>query len=177
MIWLLCTRQMNLAFAKATKWWEKGLQPNMREVESAQDLVDSLTNAGDNLVIVDFFSPGCGGCRALHPKVKIRADEVVQLQLTLHEISAVLKIFYMYFFAQICQIAEQNPDVLFLQVNYEEHKSMCYSLHVHVLPFFRFYRGAQGRVSSFSCTNATVSSSPNYVSATKTPIHSSGLMC
>lgn len=34
---------------------------------------------------------------------------------------------------------------------------MCYSLNVHVLPFFRFYRGAQGRVCSFSCTNATVS--------------------
>uniref|UniRef100_A0A0E0KD75 Thioredoxin domain-containing protein n=1 Tax=Oryza punctata TaxID=4537 RepID=A0A0E0KD75_ORYPU len=81
---LVAPVQMNLAFAKATKWWEKGLQPNMREVESAQDLVDSLTNAGDKLVIVDFFSPGCGGCRALHPK--------------------------------ICQIAEQNPDVLFLQV-------------------------------------------------------------
>uniref|UniRef100_A0A0D9VTJ8 Thioredoxin domain-containing protein n=1 Tax=Leersia perrieri TaxID=77586 RepID=A0A0D9VTJ8_9ORYZ len=120
---LVAPVQMNLAFPKATKWWEKGLQPNMREVESAQDLVDSLTNAGDKLVVVDFFSPGCGGCRALHPK--------------------------------ICQIAEQNPDVLFLQVNYEEHKSMCYSLHVHVLPFFRFYRGAQGRLCSFSCTNAT----------------------
>ncbi|VAH90529.1 thioredoxin-like 1-2, chloroplastic [Triticum urartu] len=116
--------QMNLAFAKSTKWWEKGLQPNMREIESAQDLVDSLANAGDRLVVVDFFSPGCGGCRALHPK--------------------------------ICQFAEQNPDVLFLQVNYEEHKSMCYSLHVHVLPFFRFYRGAQGRLCSFSCTNATI---------------------
>jgi hypothetical protein len=50
-----------------------------------------------------------------------------------------------------------NPDVQFLQVNYEEHKSMCYSLNVHVLPFFRFYRGAHGRVCSFSCTNATVS--------------------
>lgn len=50
-----------------------------------------------------------------------------------------------------------NPDVEFLSVNYEEHKSMCYSLNVHVLPFFRFYRGAQGRVCSFSCTNATVS--------------------
>jgi thiol-disulfide isomerase/thioredoxin len=62
--------QMNLAFAKSTKWWEKGMQPNMREIESAQDLVDSLANAGDRLVIVDFFSPGCGGCRALHPKVK-----------------------------------------------------------------------------------------------------------
>lgn len=58
---------------------------------------------------------------------------------------------------QICQLAEMNPDVQFLQVNYEEHKSMCYSLNVHVLPFFRFYRGAHGRVCSFSCTNATVS--------------------
>ncbi|XP_062211118.1 thioredoxin-like 1-2, chloroplastic [Phragmites australis] len=116
--------QMNFAIGKAMRWWEKGLQPNMREIESAEDLVDSLTNAGDRLVIVDFFSPGCGGCRALHPK--------------------------------ICQFAEQNPDVLFLQVNYEEHKSMCYSLHVHVLPFFRFYRGAQGRLCSFSCTNATI---------------------
>jgi hypothetical protein len=60
---------------------------------------------------------------------------------------------------QVAQFAEKNPDVVFLQVNYETHKSMCYSLHVHVLPFFRFYRGAQGRVSSFSCTNATVISS------------------
>ncbi|KAG8099064.1 hypothetical protein GUJ93_ZPchr0013g34474 [Zizania palustris] len=117
-------RQMNLTIGKAMRWWEKGVQPNMREIESAQDLADSLLNAGDKLVVVDFFSPGCGGCRALHPK--------------------------------IAQFAEKNPEVIFLQVNYELHKSMCYSLHVHVLPFFRFYRGAQGRVSSFSCTNATI---------------------
>ncbi|GMI84614.1 atypical CYS HIS rich thioredoxin 4 [Hibiscus trionum] len=110
--------------SRGQKWWEKGLQSNMKEVTSAQDLVDSLLNAGDKLVVVDFFSPGCGGCKALHPK--------------------------------ICQFAEMNPDVQFLQVNYEEHKSMCYSLNVHVLPFFRFYRGAQGRVCSFSCTNATI---------------------
>lgn len=116
--------QMTLRLGKVQKWWEKGLQPNMREVTSAEDLVDSLLNAGDKLVIVDFFSPGCGGCKALHPK--------------------------------ICQLAEMNPDVQFLHVNYEEHKSMCYSLNVHVLPFFRFYRGAHGRLCSFSCTNATI---------------------
>ncbi|XP_022972248.1 thioredoxin-like 1-1, chloroplastic [Cucurbita maxima] len=109
---------------KAQKWWERGLEANMKEVSSAEELVDSLLNAGDKLVIVDFFSPGCGGCKALHPK--------------------------------ICQFAEMNPEIQFLQVNYEEHKSMCYSLGVHVLPFFRFYRGAQGRVCSFSCTNATI---------------------
>jgi len=60
---------MTLRVGKIQKWWEKGHQPNMREVTSAQDLVDSLLNAGDKLVIVDFFSPGCGGCKALHPKV------------------------------------------------------------------------------------------------------------
>lgn len=42
----------------------------MKEVTCAQDLVDSLLNAGDKLVVLDFFSPGCGGCKALHPKVK-----------------------------------------------------------------------------------------------------------
>lgn len=41
----------------------------MKEVTSAEDLVESLSKAGDQLVIVDFFSPGCGGCKALHPKV------------------------------------------------------------------------------------------------------------
>ncbi|EOY10717.1 hypothetical protein QUC31_009846 [Theobroma cacao] len=109
---------------RSQKWWEKGLQPNMKEVTSAQDLVDALMNAGDKLLVVDFFSPGCGGCKALHPK--------------------------------ICQLAEMNPEVQFFQLNYEEHKSMCYSLNVHVLPFFRFYRGAHGRLCSFSCTNATI---------------------
>ncbi|XP_068307989.1 thioredoxin-like 1-1, chloroplastic isoform X1 [Pyrus communis] len=117
-------QQSGLRIGKALKWWEKGDQPNMKGVASAEDLVESLSNAGDKLVVVDFFSPGCGGCKALHPK--------------------------------ICQLAEMNPDVQFLQVNYEEHKSMCYSLNVHVLPFFRFYRGAHGRLCSFSCTNATI---------------------
>lgn len=116
--------QMKLSIGNARKWWEKGLQPNMKEIASAQDLVDSLLNAGDKLVIVDFFSPSCGGCRALHPKIS--------------------------------QFAEMNKDVQFLQVNYEEHKSMCYTLNVHVLPFFRFYRGAHGRLCSFSCTNGTI---------------------
>ncbi|KAK1277682.1 hypothetical protein QJS04_geneDACA003446 [Acorus gramineus] len=60
---------MGLSIGTAKKWWEKGTQPNMKEANSAQDLVDSLLNAGNKLVVIDFFSPGCGGCRALHPKV------------------------------------------------------------------------------------------------------------
>lgn len=41
----------------------------MVEIHSAQDLVDALLDAGDRLAIIDFYSPGCGGCKALHPKV------------------------------------------------------------------------------------------------------------
>ncbi|XP_057805153.1 thioredoxin-like 1-2, chloroplastic isoform X4 [Salvia miltiorrhiza] len=106
------------------RWWEKSLHQNMIEIQSAQELVDSLLNAGERLVVLDFYSPNCGGCRTLHPK--------------------------------ICQLAEMNPNSLFLQINYENHKEMCDSLNIKVLPFFRFYRGAEGRACSFSCTNATI---------------------
>lgn len=116
--------QRSICVSRVMRWWEKTLKPNMIEIHSAEELVDSLLNAGDRLVIVDFYSPSCGGCRVLHPK--------------------------------ICQLAESNPDAVFLKVNYEELKTMCYSLHIHVLPFFRFYRGAEGRLCSFSCTNATI---------------------
>ncbi|KAK1357721.1 thioredoxin-like 1-1, chloroplastic [Heracleum sosnowskyi] len=116
--------QASLCVSRSMRWWEKTHKPNMIEIHSGQELVDALSKAGDRLVIVDFYSPGCGGCKALHPK--------------------------------ICQLAESNSDAIFLKVNYEEHKKMCQALHIHVLPFFRFYRGAQGKVCSFSCTNATI---------------------
>ncbi|KAF3597275.1 hypothetical protein DY000_02026339 [Brassica cretica] len=76
------------------------------------------------LVVLDFYSPGCGGCKSLHPK--------------------------------ICQLAESNPNVMFLKVNQEELRTMCHGLNVHVLPFFKFYRGAEGKLCSFSCTIATI---------------------
>ncbi|KHN01877.1 thioredoxin-like 1-2, chloroplastic [Glycine soja] len=116
--------QATICVSKALKWWKKTLKPNMIEIHSAQELVHSLVNAGDSLLVVDFYSPGCGGCKALHPK--------------------------------ICQIAELYPNATFLKVNYEELKTMCHGLRIHVLPFFRFYRGSEGRVCSFSCTNATI---------------------
>ncbi|CAL5201884.1 unnamed protein product [Lathyrus oleraceus] len=113
-----------ICVSKSLKWWKKNLKTNMIEIHSAQELVHSLANAGDALVVVNFYSPGCGGCKALHPK--------------------------------LCQIAELYPSIIFLKVNYEELRSMSQSLHIHVLPFFRVYRGAEGRVCSFSCTNTTI---------------------
>lgn len=120
----LQVRAAQTCMPKLSRWWEKGTTPNMIEVHSAQELIDSLLTAGDKLVVLDFYAPGCGACRSVHPK--------------------------------ICQFAEKNPDVKFVKVNYEENKSMCYSLRIHVLPFFQLYKGAEGRLCSFSCTNATI---------------------
>ncbi|KAL1566328.1 thioredoxin-like 1-2, chloroplastic [Salvia divinorum] len=53
---------------ESVRWWEENHHQNMIEVESAQELVDSLLNGGERLVVLDFYSPACGGCRTLHPK-------------------------------------------------------------------------------------------------------------
>ncbi|XP_026383609.1 thioredoxin-like 1-1, chloroplastic [Papaver somniferum] len=112
-------------FSVSLKSGFKGMTSNCRHNPlTAQELVDKLLSAGDKLVVIDFYSPGCGGCRALHPK--------------------------------ICQIADLNQNAIFLKVNYEELGVMCTSLNTPVLPFFRFYRGAEGTLCSFSCTNATI---------------------
>ncbi|KAG8097007.1 hypothetical protein GUJ93_ZPchr0013g36580 [Zizania palustris] len=108
-----------------TKWWENNIKSsNMRNIESQEDFDKQLLLASDKLTIVVFFSPSCGACKALHPKV--------------------------------CQLAGMQPGLQFLMVNSDEQKEMCRRLNVHVLPFFRFYRGAEGRICSFSCTISTI---------------------
>ncbi|KXZ48675.1 hypothetical protein GPECTOR_26g578 [Gonium pectorale] len=92
----------------------------MQDVNSIQELVDALSDAGDRLVIVEFYAQWCNACRALFPK--------------------------------ICRIMAENPDVLFLKVNFDQNRDACRTLSVKVLPFFHFYRGAEGRVAAFSCT-------------------------
>lgn len=54
--------------ATKEKWWEK-TTPNMKDVNGVQELVDALADAADSLVIVDFYGPWCGACRALYPKL------------------------------------------------------------------------------------------------------------
>ncbi|CAL0324266.1 unnamed protein product [Lupinus luteus] len=103
------------------KWWEKNAS-NMTDIHSTQEFLAALSQAGDRLVIVEFYGTWCASCRALFPK--------------------------------LCRIAEEHPDIVFLKVNFDENKPMCKSLNVRVLPYFHFYRGAEGQLESFSCSLA-----------------------
>jgi thiol-disulfide isomerase/thioredoxin len=104
------------------RWWEKGGSPNLVDIHSTQQFIDALSNAGEKLVVVDFFATWCGSCRALYPK--------------------------------LCKLAAENPDVEFLKVNFDENKPMCKSLNIKFLPYFYFYRGAEGCLEGFSCSLA-----------------------
>lgn len=94
----------------------------MIDVHSIQEFLDALNQAGDKLVIAEFYGTWCGSCRALFPK--------------------------------LCKLAEEHPEILFIKVNFDENKPMCKRLNVRVLPFFHFYRGADGLLESFSCSLA-----------------------
>ncbi|CAN8326505.1 unnamed protein product [Cochlearia groenlandica] len=104
------------------KWWERNAGPNMVDIHSTEEFLKALSEAGERLVIVEFYGTWCASCRALFPK--------------------------------LCKTAVENADILFLKVNFDENKPMCKSLNVKVLPYFHFYRGADGQLESFSCSLA-----------------------
>lgn len=57
-------------------------------------------------------------------------------------------------YPKLCKLAAEHLDVEFMKVNFEENKPMCKSLNIKVLPYFHFYRGAEGKVDAFSCSLA-----------------------
>lgn len=114
--------QAVIAESGQPKWWEKNCGPNMIDIHSTQEFLSALSQAGDRLVIVEFYGTWCASCRALFPK--------------------------------LCRTAEEHPEILFLKVNFDENKPMCKNLNVKVLPYFHFYRGADGQLESFSCSLA-----------------------
>ncbi|KAF6148505.1 hypothetical protein GIB67_042464 [Kingdonia uniflora] len=120
--WGITGVHARIAETEGPKWWERNAGQNMIDIHSTQDFLNALSQAGERLVIVEFYGTWCGSCRALFPK--------------------------------LCKTAQENTNILFLKVNFDENKPMCKSLNVKVLPFFHFYRGADGQLESFSCSLA-----------------------
>ncbi|KAH8482332.1 hypothetical protein Peur_068169 [Populus x canadensis] len=57
------------------KWWEKNAGPNMIDIHSTEEFLRALSEAGDRLVIVEFYGTWCASCRALFPKLCRTAEE------------------------------------------------------------------------------------------------------
>nr|GMC65417.1 thioredoxin-like 2, chloroplastic [Ipomoea batatas] len=72
-----------LAQAQAPKWWERNAGPNMIDIHSTQEFLDALSQAGDRLVIVEFYATWCASCKALFPKVSFCSLSNLQLLCTL----------------------------------------------------------------------------------------------
>lgn len=96
----------------------------MKSITSVQEMVDAMADAGDKLVIVDFYAQWCAACRALFPK--------------------------------LCSLCEDNDDVVLLKIDWDQNKPIARPLGVKVLPFFMFYRGADGLLTSFSASVSKV---------------------
>ncbi|KAG2238611.1 hypothetical protein Bca4012_023079 [Brassica carinata] len=72
----LCIKVQALAAeTEQPKWWEKKAGPNMIDVTSTEQFLNALKDAGDRLVIVDFYGTWCGSCRAMFPKLCKTAEE------------------------------------------------------------------------------------------------------
>lgn len=96
----------------------------MKSITSVQDMVDAMADAGDKLVIVDFYAQWCAACRALFPK--------------------------------LCSLCEEHDDLVLLKVDWDQNKPIARPLGVKVLPFFMFFRGADGQLASFSASVSKV---------------------
>lgn len=53
---------------------------------------------------------------------------------------------------KLMALMEARPDVLLLAVNFDENKTLVKALGVKALPYFMFYRGAQGRLEGFGAS-------------------------
>ena len=129
--------------------------------------ISNHKKAGDKFTLAHFFSPSCRACKALHSKVKeekyahctfnnftiIKRRKKCMSCINLHW----YRVPFCQMSTKVHQFARMHPGLQVVMINYNEQTEICKRLNVHVLPLFRFYRGAEGQICSFSCTISTVS--------------------
>jgi len=105
-------------------WWEMNAGANHVKITGIQHLVDLLANAGDKLVIVEFYGTWCGACKGVYPK--------------------------------LCKLIDGRDDIILAKVDFDQNKPIAKAMGVRVLPYFNFYRGADGKLDSFSASLSKV---------------------
>lgn len=55
-------------------------------------------------------------------------------------------------YPKVAKIIKENPEIILAKLDFEVNKPLAKALNVRVLPFFIFYRGADGKVDQFSAS-------------------------
>lgn len=53
----------------------------MIDIHSTEEFINALSQAGDKLVIVEFYGTWCGSCRALFPKVLFLVSFIIYIYI------------------------------------------------------------------------------------------------
>lgn len=59
-------------------------------------------------------------------------------------------------YPKILKLADENPEVLFVTLNFDSNKDLCQRLKVKAMPWFMFFRGSEGQVANFSASISKV---------------------
>ncbi|KZV20380.1 Atypical CYS HIS rich thioredoxin 2, partial [Dorcoceras hygrometricum] len=73
------------------KWWERDAGPNMKDIHSTQEFLSALSEAGDKLVIVEFYGTWCASCRAIFPRTADEHPDIVFLKVNFDENKSLCK--------------------------------------------------------------------------------------
>ncbi|KAJ0673448.1 putative Thioredoxin domain-containing protein [Helianthus annuus] len=77
--------QATITETEQPKWWEKNAGPNMIDIHSTHEFLHALGEAGDKLVIVEFYGTWCASCRALFPKVVCYSLNVILVSILIFD--------------------------------------------------------------------------------------------
>ncbi|KAF0302072.1 Thioredoxin-2 [Amphibalanus amphitrite] len=107
---------------------------SVTQVQSTDEFKNKLKEAGNKLVVVDFYATWCGPCRQIAPKIQAMAKEHTDVVF-------------------LTAMAKEHTDVVFLKVDVEELDDLAAEYEISCMPTFVFIK--QGaKVTSFSGANA-----------------------
>lgn len=120
-------------------WWTKDVPENVFTVTNVQELVDELEQAAAN-------------------------DQLVVFECFAPWCGSCKALFH-----KMKKICKEHSDVRFVLLNFEENRKLAKGLGIKVLPFFHFYRGADGKVEELTASISKISRVKDAIVRHKSP--------
>jgi thiol-disulfide isomerase/thioredoxin len=120
-------------------WWTKDVPENVFTVTNVQELVDELEQAAAN-------------------------DQLVVFECFAPWCGSCKALFH-----KMKKICKEHNDVRFVLLNFEDNRKLAKGLGIKVLPFFHFYRGADGKVEELTASISKIDRVKDAIARHKSP--------